>query len=162
MHTLYNHNDSEMFVLHAPTPQLACHHLRALQDTSLPHVPFALVQGPPGTGKTHTVHGILNVWHLTHYVRYHHRLQDRITNTVRQHAQRPYQLPGSGDDVVMLTSDVRSWVLHTLAVHTARKKHLPKNKLLKICTPTQQYVHPRSNMLTNNSIINRFSAHGSL
>lgn len=27
-------------------------------------VPWALIQGPPGTGKTHTVLGILNVWHL--------------------------------------------------------------------------------------------------
>lgn len=27
-------------------------------------------QGPPGTGKTHTVKGILNVWHLLGYRRY--------------------------------------------------------------------------------------------
>lgn len=98
-------------------PQLACHHLRALQDTTLPHVPFALVQGPPGTGKTHTVHGILNVWHLTHYVRYHQRMQDRITNILRQEAERPHQLPTSGDEVVMLTSDVRALrVLNALLI----------------------------------------------
>ena len=32
---------------------------------------FTLVQGPPGTGKTHTVTGILNVWHLVAYQRHH-------------------------------------------------------------------------------------------
>ena len=31
---------------------------------------FTLVQGPPGTGKTHTVTGILNVWHLVAYQRH--------------------------------------------------------------------------------------------
>ncbi len=29
------------------------------------------MQGPPGTGKTHTVKGILNVWYVIHYRRYH-------------------------------------------------------------------------------------------
>jgi len=35
-----------------------------------PPPPFTLVQGPPGTGKTHTVTGILNVWHLVAYQRH--------------------------------------------------------------------------------------------
>jgi len=30
-----------------------------------------LIQGPPGTGKTHTVKGILNVWHLVLFQRYY-------------------------------------------------------------------------------------------
>lgn len=33
--------------------------------------PFVLIQGPPGTGKTHTVKGVLNVWHLVLYQRYY-------------------------------------------------------------------------------------------
>ena len=37
-------------------------------------LPFLLVQGPPGTGKTHTVKGVLNVWHLVHYQRYYDSL----------------------------------------------------------------------------------------
>lgn len=32
--------------------------------------PFTLIQGPPGTGKTHTVTGVLNVWHHVAYQRY--------------------------------------------------------------------------------------------
>ena len=34
-------------------------------------LPFVLIQGPPGTGKTHTVKGILNVWHLVLFQRYY-------------------------------------------------------------------------------------------
>lgn len=41
---------------------------------SYPTLPFVLIQGPPGTGKTHTVVGVLNVWHLTAYQRYYDRL----------------------------------------------------------------------------------------
>ncbi len=37
-------------------------------------LPFLLIQGPPGTGKTHTVKGVLNVWHLVHYQRYYDSL----------------------------------------------------------------------------------------
>ena len=33
--------------------------------------PFTLIQGPPGTGKTHTVVGVLNVWHLVAYQRHY-------------------------------------------------------------------------------------------
>ena len=33
-----------------------------------------LIQGPPGTGKTHTVKGILNVWHLVHYQRFYNSI----------------------------------------------------------------------------------------
>uniref|UniRef100_A0A1D1ZR49 AAA+ ATPase domain-containing protein n=1 Tax=Auxenochlorella protothecoides TaxID=3075 RepID=A0A1D1ZR49_AUXPR len=35
-----------------------------------PPLPFTLIQGPPGTGKTHTVKGVLNVWHLVAYQAY--------------------------------------------------------------------------------------------
>lgn len=34
-------------------------------------LPFVLIQGPPGTGKTHTVLGILNMWHLTAFQQYY-------------------------------------------------------------------------------------------
>ncbi|KAI8114303.1 hypothetical protein M9434_002429 [Picochlorum sp. BPE23] len=35
------------------------------------NLPFVLIQGPPGTGKTHTVLGVLNVWHLSAYQQYY-------------------------------------------------------------------------------------------
>ncbi|KAL0032313.1 hypothetical protein WJX79_004546 [Trebouxia sp. C0005] len=41
-----------------------------MEDPSLAILPFVLIQGPPGTGKTHTVRGILNVWHIVHYNRF--------------------------------------------------------------------------------------------
>jgi len=37
-------------------------------------LPFVLIQGPPGTGKTHTVCGVLNVWHLTAYQQHYNSL----------------------------------------------------------------------------------------
>ena len=60
----------------------ACHlsggaGLGAPRSTSLyepprvPPPPFTLIQGPPGTGKTHTVVGVLNVWHLVAYQRHY-------------------------------------------------------------------------------------------
>lgn len=39
-------------------------------DGPVPTLPFTLIQGPPGTGKTHTVVGVLNVWHLVAYQAY--------------------------------------------------------------------------------------------
>jgi SpoVK/Ycf46/Vps4 family AAA+-type ATPase len=47
-------------------------------------MPFVLVQGPPGTGKTHTVKGILNVWHLVHYQRYYNSLVAALTSDARK------------------------------------------------------------------------------
>lgn len=41
-------------------------------------IPFVLIQGPPGTGKTHTVKGILNVWHLVHYQRFYESLVSKL------------------------------------------------------------------------------------
>jgi senataxin len=35
-----------------------------------------LLQGPPGTGKTHTVCGILNLWHMLQYQRYYRSLEN--------------------------------------------------------------------------------------
>jgi hypothetical protein len=49
-------------------------------------MPFVLVQGPPGTGKTHTVKGILNVWHLVHYQRHYNSLIAALTSDVRKGA----------------------------------------------------------------------------
>ena len=37
-------------------------------------LPVLLIQGPPGTGKTHTVEGILNLWHLVQFERYYKRV----------------------------------------------------------------------------------------
>lgn len=42
-------------------------------------LPFVLIQGPPGTGKTHTVKGVLNVWHLVVYQRYYNSLVAALT-----------------------------------------------------------------------------------
>ena len=44
--------------------QFAAAHLGSPAPQGMPPVPFVLIQGPPGTGKTHTVKGVLNVWHL--------------------------------------------------------------------------------------------------
>lgn len=41
---------------------------------------FKLIQGPPGTGKTHTVCGVLNVWHLVQYVRHYRSLEALLTS----------------------------------------------------------------------------------
>jgi hypothetical protein len=41
-----------------------------------PTLPFILIQGPPGTGKTHTVKGVLNVWHLVAYQRFYSALNN--------------------------------------------------------------------------------------
>ena len=38
------------------------------------------MQGPPGTGKTHTVKGVLNVWHLVHYQRFYDSLVASLSN----------------------------------------------------------------------------------
>lgn len=37
-------------------------------------LPVMLIQGPPGTGKTHTVRGVLNLWHLVQFQRYYERV----------------------------------------------------------------------------------------
>ncbi len=44
--------------------QFAAAHLGAQAPSGMLPVPFVMIQGPPGTGKTHTVKGVLNVWHL--------------------------------------------------------------------------------------------------
>lgn len=41
---------------------------------------FKLIQGPPGTGKTHTVCGMLNVWHLVQYQRHYKSLEALLTS----------------------------------------------------------------------------------
>ncbi len=46
-------------------------------------LPFMLIQGPPGTGKTHTVKGVLNVWHLVHYQRYYNSLVAVLTSDAK-------------------------------------------------------------------------------
>ena len=58
----------------------ACHLGAAHGHVGLETLPFLLVQGPPGTGKTHTVKGVLNVWHLVHYQRYYDSLVATLSN----------------------------------------------------------------------------------
>jgi hypothetical protein len=62
--------------------QVATCHLGAAPSVAQPEqatLPFVLIQGPPGTGKTHTVKGVLNVWHLVHYQRYYNSLVAALT-----------------------------------------------------------------------------------
>lgn len=40
--------------------------------------PIMLIQGPPGTGKTHTVRGVLNLWHLVQFQRYYEKVIGRF------------------------------------------------------------------------------------
>lgn len=47
-------------------------------------LPFVLIQGPPGTGKTHTVLGILNVWHLTAFQQYYSLMIQHIVEKAMQ------------------------------------------------------------------------------
>ena len=50
--------------------QAAACHLGA-HEGQADTVPVVMIQGPPGTGKTHTVKGMLNVWHLVQFQRYY-------------------------------------------------------------------------------------------
>jgi hypothetical protein len=43
-----------------------------------PKLSFVLIQGPPGTGKTHTVRGVLNVWHLVAFQRYYDSMVQHV------------------------------------------------------------------------------------
>ena len=54
--------------------------------TGAPVLPFVLVQGPPGTGKTHTVKGILNVWHLVAFQRHYNSLVAALSSGARPNA----------------------------------------------------------------------------
>ena len=62
-----------------PTQVAACHLSSAAGGHNT--IPFVLIQGPPGTGKTHTVKGILNVWHLVHYQRFYESLVSKLVPT---------------------------------------------------------------------------------
>ena len=44
-------------------------------------LPIALIQGPPGTGKTHTVIGVLNLWHLVQFQRYYERVVEQYRHS---------------------------------------------------------------------------------
>lgn len=57
----------QMAACHLGSPSLSMGPSTSSHPTPLP---FVLIQGPPGTGKTHTVRGVLNVWHLVAYQTY--------------------------------------------------------------------------------------------
>ena len=57
--------------------QAAACHLGAHADQA-DTVPIVMIQGPPGTGKTHTVKGMLNVWHLVQFQRYYATLAQEL------------------------------------------------------------------------------------
>ena len=74
----------------APSPPLPF--VQAAAAALSTKLPFVLIQGPPGTGKTHTVCGVLNVWHLTAYQQYY----DSLIRSVKELSEKS----GSGLDSV--------------------------------------------------------------
>ncbi|KAL4419979.1 hypothetical protein ABPG75_007077 [Micractinium tetrahymenae] len=97
-----------------------------------PLLPFVLIQGPPGTGKTHTVKGMLNVWHLVAYQRYYDGLiaatAPSATPAPRQQAAAPATLNASGSNIVDV---VTSSMLSTLGQKVTQTK--PR---ILVCTPS--------------------------
>ena len=79
---------SALRALPSPPPPLVQAAAAALSTK----LPFVLIQGPPGTGKTHTVCGVLNVWHLTAYQQYY----DSLIRSVKELSEKS----GSGLDSV--------------------------------------------------------------
>lgn len=76
--------------------ELAACHLDGRNGVST--LPFILIQGPPGTGKTHTVRGVLNVWHLVSYQKYYDRIRSDILpspekGNTRRHSFQGRSLP---------------------------------------------------------------------
>jgi len=63
--------------------QLSSRQRRHQPGASVTHLPFLLIQGPPGTGKTHTVQGVLNVWHLVAFQQYYSSLMNGIIEKSR-------------------------------------------------------------------------------
>lgn len=95
---------THMLYIYTSTIQFACHHLAARHNPPLPRVPFSLIQGPPGTGKTHTVRGILNVWHLVYYQRAFDMMAKSIEQALRAMASRGAPLPSTGEDILTITA----------------------------------------------------------
>ena len=86
--------------------------------------PFTLIQGPPGTGKTHTVKGILNVWHLVSYQRHYASLESAL----RFLSLRAHEQVEGGDqyeqrDVVERSVDqLLEWVVTDDALDSTNKR----------------------------------------
>ena len=79
-------------------------------------LPFVLIQGPPGTGKTHTVCGVLNVWHLTAYQQHY--------NSLIRSVKEASATSGSGLDSV---NTARRWGLQGATTSKPR---------ILVCTPS--------------------------
>lgn len=50
-----------------------------------------MIQGPPGTGKTHTVKGMLNVWHLVQFQRYYATLAHELVGAKGQLERQAFE-----------------------------------------------------------------------
>ena len=116
--------------------EMAACHLGAAASRGAPGAgraparPFTLIQGPPGTGKTHTVKGVLNVWHLVAYQGYFDGLIAAALSK-RGPAVPPPRAPalsGAGGNVVeALRDDLASSL--SAAVQRTRPRIL-------VCTPS--------------------------
>ncbi len=86
----YDHRQLEAIEMTAC--QLSVHLPDSKHSSLSTKLPFVLIQGPPGTGKTHTVCGVLNVWHLTAYQQHY--------NSLIRSVKKMSAMSGSGLDSV--------------------------------------------------------------
>jgi senataxin len=95
----------EMAACHLGAPDADAPGASSSKGASHPLMPFVLIQGPPGTGKTHTVKGMLNVWHLVAYQRYYDGLISATGGSQHSNHHRPAaQLNAMGSNIVDVVS----------------------------------------------------------
>ena len=94
----------EMAACHLGIGQRTQHQGRGRSEESLPTLPFILIQGPPGTGKTHTVCGVLNVWHLVAYQQYYDGLvANLVLGMSKHHAANDHSILATKPRILICT-----------------------------------------------------------